>query len=118
MFFKKIFFIIAFLIFSVVSFLPSAGMAQELEPFVVIFLGTKHFSEVDLLAKNIKKISSVKKFVQSVSSQNHIQYAGAFSGDGESLVADIEGLSADSFSVQSKDDKTRGLVITLKKIKD
>lgn len=114
----------AAVIIAAVFFLPlcsnaadeNAARAPEDTPFTVIITGSRSYSDIDLMKKNIARISSVKKFSQTVASQKHIQFAGLFRGDSDQLVADIEGLAADRFDVQSKKDKLRGLVITLRKI--
>lgn len=95
---------------------PSAMQAPAgVQPFTIIISGTRSYSDIDSVRKSIQKIPSMQKFVETVSSQNHVQFVGLFTGDPNSLVASIEGVAADRFEIQSKDDKTRGLVITLRK---
>lgn len=96
---------------------PVGTPAQaQSENFTVILLGTRHYSDADIIKKNIQKLPSVKNFQPSISSQKHVEFSGTFSGDKDSFVADIESLAADRFVIQSKNDKNRGLVITLRKI--
>ena len=85
-------------------------------PFTLIIMGTRHYPDVDVMRRNIARISLMQRFVPTVAAQNHLQFAGAFGGAEEALVADIRGLAADRYEVQTRQDKTRGLVITLRKI--
>lgn len=87
------------------------------EPFTVIFLGSKSYSDTDIIVKNIRQIAGVRNFSTSVSSQNHTEYIGLYNGDPKKLVDDISGLSIDRFDVQSRNDRNLGTVITLRKIK-
>ena len=84
--------------------------------FTVIMLGTRHYADADVMRRNIAKIPSMQRFSQTISSQKHLQFVGLFGGDESSLIADIEGLAADRFEIQTRQDKSRGLVITLRKI--
>lgn len=85
-------------------------------PFSLLIVGTRHYADADVMSKNIRRIQKVQRLVQTVSSQNHVQFAGVYGGAPESLLADIQGLAQDRFEVQSRDDQARGLVITLRKI--
>ena len=84
----------------------------------ILIVGTKHFSDVNIIHKNIKKNNSIQNLLQTVSSQNHIALTGTFSGSADSVIADIEGLAQDRYEVQKKNDKNQGLIITLRKIAD
>ena len=94
----------------------SAAPAASGTAFTLVMLGTRHYADADVLRRNIAKIPSMQRFTQTVSSQKHLQFIGLFSGDEASLIADIEGLAADRFEVQKRQDKAQGLVITLRKI--
>ena len=85
-------------------------------PFTLIIMGTRHYADVDVMRRNIARIALMQRFVQTVAAQNHLQFTGAFGGAEDALVADIRGLAADRYEVQTREDKTRGLVITLRKI--
>lgn len=100
------------------ALLTPFGTFAQMQPenFTIILLGTKHYSDVDIIKKNIQKLSSVKNFQPLISSQKHVEFSGTFSGDKDSFVADVESLATDRFVIQSKNDKNRGLVITLRKI--
>lgn len=89
----------------------SAGVV----PFTIIISGTRSYADIDSVRKSMQKISTIQKFVETVSSQNHVQFTGVFTGDPNTLITNIENAVADRFDVQSKDDKTRGLVITLRR---
>lgn len=88
----------------------------EITPFTLLIVGTRHYSDVDVIRTNLKKMPSVHEFVEKISSQNHIEFSGTYSGDDNSLIEDIQSLAADRYIVQSKSYKDRGLVITLRKI--
>lgn len=90
--------------------------APESTPFTLLIVGTRHFSDVDVVKTNIQKMPAVRGFAQKVSSQNHIEFSGTYSGNVDSLVEDIEGLAMDRYTVQSKSYKDRGLVVTMRKI--
>jgi hypothetical protein len=85
-------------------------------PFTLLIMGTRHYSDVDVMRRNIARIAFMQRFVQTVAAQNHLEFAGSFGGAEEALVADVRGLAADRYDVQTRQDKTRGLVITLRKI--
>lgn len=90
--------------------------SPEAMPFTLIVVGTRHYSDVDVMRRNIARIPMMRKFVQTVSSQKHVQFSGSFSGTEEGLVEDIRGLAAERFDVGTRKDKSLGLVITLRKI--
>lgn len=96
----------------------SPAVAPEGVPtaFTLLIVGTRHYSDITVMEKNIRRIPKMQRLVQTVSNQNHVQFTGTYSGDADSLLADIQGLAADRFEVQSRDDRARGLVITLRKI--
>lgn len=101
---------------SVTARAQSEGVAIEPISFTLIIVGTKHYQDADIMRRNIARIPLMQRFTPIVSSQNHIQFTGIFGGSREGLLSDIQGLAADRFELQSRDDKIRGLVITLRKI--
>ncbi|MFH1829869.1 MAG: hypothetical protein ABH871_03730 [Pseudomonadota bacterium] len=92
---------------------PDPGLSS---PFTLIILGTRSASDIELIRKNIKSLAYIKGFSPSQVSQRHLEFTGSFVGSEETFLADIESLSADRFEVNSKDDRERGLVVTLRKI--
>ena len=90
--------------------------AAEATPFTLIIVGTRHYSDVDVMRRNIARIPLMRRFVQAVSSQKHIQFLGLFGGTEEGLLEDIRGLASDRFDVGIRKDRTLGLVVTLKKM--
>lgn len=92
---------------------PSSQAGHD--SFTLLVLGTRRFADIDLLRKTLKQLASVKHLQPSVSSQNHLQFVGLYTGDPQSLIGDIERVAADRFEVRAKEDSSRGLVITLKK---
>ncbi|HPQ80630.1 MAG TPA: hypothetical protein PLZ86_02785 [bacterium] len=113
-------------VFAAAVILVSPSVAQEVSsssyaeysPFTLIIMGTRHYSDVDVMRRNVAKIPSVRKLVQTVSSQQHVQFAGEFSGEEDPVISDIKGLAADRFDVRTRHDKKLGFVITLRKIED
>lgn len=103
---------------------PSRGAAEEpvaaseipQTAFTLLIVGTRHYADVEVMRKNVGRIPKMQRLVETVSSQNHLQFSGLYGGEVDSLIADIQGLAADRFDVQARDDKARGLVITLRKI--
>lgn len=91
------------------------AVSNEPLPFTILIVGTRHYSDVDVIKLNIQKMPSVRNFTQKIASQNHTEFGGIYSGDVETLTQDIEGLAADRFEVKTKNYKDRGLVITLRK---
>ena len=85
-------------------------------PFTLIIMGTRHYPDVDVMRRNIARMPLMQRFVQTVAAQNHLQFAGAFGGAEAALIADVQGLAADRYEVQTRQDKARGLIITLRKI--
>lgn len=96
----------------------SSSVSPAVVPFTLIIVGTRHYSDVDVMRRNVARIPAMQRLVPTVSSQKHLQFAGVFGGSEESLLSDIEGLASDRFEVKTRQDKTRGLVITLRKIMD
>ena len=90
--------------------------AVEQYTFRVIILGTRRGSDIEVIRKNVEKLAYVSLFVPSLVSQKHIEFEGMSTGDKETLIADIESLAQDRYEFKSKDDRRRGLVITLRKI--
>ena len=88
----------------------------EPQPFSVIILGTRSGPDIELIRKNVEKLAYVSLFVPASVSQRHLEFAGKYAGEEETLVADIESLSQDRYDVKAKHKGNRGLVITLRKI--
>lgn len=86
------------------------------ETFRIIILGTRSGPDIELIRKNVEKLPYVSLFVPSSVSQRHLEFEGKFTGEEDTLVADVESLSQDRYEVKSKRDSKRGLVITLRKI--
>ena len=86
------------------------------EPFRIIILGTRKASDIELIRKNVEKLPYVSLFVPSSVSQRHLEFKGKYAADQETLIADIESLSQDRYEVKSKNDRRKGLVITVRKI--
>lgn len=85
-------------------------------PFTLIIVGTRHLPDIDVIKRNVQRIAGVGRLVPAVSSQNHLQFKGTFSGTREALVADIEGLAAERFDLKANDDPSGSLIITLRKM--
>jgi hypothetical protein len=94
----------------------SSYQAAEETPFTLIILGTRNSDDVTIVKQNFSKLPTVKKFVPSLESQKHIEFVGFFTGSADSLAAEAKGLAGDRFETGSKNDKNRGLVITMRKI--
>ncbi|MFA4875003.1 MAG: hypothetical protein WC956_04815 [bacterium] len=94
----------------------SSASQHETTPFILIILGTRNSGDVDVIRKNVSRLPYVKKFVPLFESQKHIEFLGGLSGSTDTLVADVRSLAADRYEMESRDDKRRGLVITLRKI--
>lgn len=92
-----------------------SNAVNEPLPFTLLIVGTRHYSDVDVIKSNLQKMPSVRNFTQKIASQNHMEFGGIYSGDALTLIQDIEGLAADRFEVKTKNYKDRGLVITLRK---
>lgn len=90
----------------------------EQTPFVLAITGTRHRADVEAISKNAARIRGVSGLIETSASQNRVEFSGVYSGDVQSLLADIEGLAQDRFEVHSKPDKGGRLVITLRKLKD
>lgn len=84
--------------------------------FTLLIVGTRHFSDIEVIKTNLQKMPAVHGFAQKISSQNHIEFSGTYSADRDSLIEDIQSLAADRYVVQTKYYKDRGLMITLRKI--
>ncbi len=96
---------------------PAASSAAEsTTPFTIIFLGTRVAGDVDVIRRNVSRLPSVRVLVPLMESQMHVEYFGALAGSEESLIADIQSLAADRFDVESRNTRSQGLVITLKKM--
>lgn len=94
----------------------AAATPAEAVPFTLIISGTRHYQDAEVIRGNIARSPAVQRLVPTVSSQNHLQFSGAFRGDPEGFVADIQGLASDRFEVGSREDPARGLIITLRKM--
>lgn len=90
--------------------------AVEAVSFTLIISGTRHYQDIEVIARNISRLPLMQRLAPSVSSQNHVQFMGLFGGQQEALLADLRGLAADRYEVQSRNDDARGLLITLRKI--
>ncbi len=96
---------------------PSASSYQsQTTPFTLIILGTRDAGDVQVIRKNLTRLPSVKSLIPSFESQKHIEFFGALAGSAENLEADVRSLAADRYSMEVRDDKRRGLVITLSKL--
>lgn len=99
-----------------ISILFFAVSAHAEETFRIFVLGTRHFSDVDVITKNIRGMKSVKRYIPSVSNQKHMEFTGALEGDKDTFIEDIKSLSLDRFDVSVKDSQSKGLAITLRKM--
>lgn len=95
----------------------SVCAAENTQDFKVLILGTRHFSDVDVITKNIRSMKNVKRYIPSVSNQKHLEFTGTLEGDNDTFIEDIKSLSLDRFDVSVKDSQSRGLVITLRKMR-
>lgn len=115
---KRIFKITLALVFIFIS--SSAGAQASAPPqplkFKLIILGTRYFSDVDVIKKGLSRSPYATRIVPSEISQRHIEYEGTLAGPAESFVADITGLSQNRFNVESRYDQDKMLIVTLRKI--
>jgi len=84
--------------------------------FTLLILGTRHRSDVDIIKNNLVKSRMVKNFIPLAISQKHLEYTGSFLGPIDNLLADIRDLSLNRFSVETRYEDNRNLIITLRKL--
>lgn len=101
--------------------ISSSSGAQTVAPsqplkFKLIILGTRYFSDVDVMKKGLSRSPYATRIVPSEISQRHLEYEGTLTGPAESFIADITGLSQNRFDVESRYDRDNILVVTLRKI--
>lgn len=94
-----------------------SGLLVIVLRFTLLIVGSKHFSDVDMVRQNLKNLPNVSQLGPSISSQNHIQMQGVFSGDAGLLANEIRAFTADRFDVATRDSDNGEVIITLRKIK-
>lgn len=104
-----------FILISPFSGAQTATPSQPLK-FKLIILGTRYFSDVDVMKKGLSRSPYAARIVPSEISQRHLEYEGTLAGPAESFIADITGLSQNRFDVESRYDRDNILVVTLRKI--
>ena len=95
-----------------------ASSHEEVEgyPFSLIIVGTRSAADIDIIKRNLADRPYVKLLVPTVVSQRHLEFAGSHTGDEATLIADVESLASDRYDMVTRQDRRRGLVITLRKI--
>ncbi len=94
----------------------ASAPSADTTPFTIIIMGTRNFGEVDQVRKNLSRLSTVRLIVPLMESQQHVELFGAMTSTADQLLADIRSLSADRYNVESRNDRERGLIVTLKKL--
>jgi len=98
---------------------PLAAAAPPISsPLTVILLGTRYPQDVDIIRQHLLEHPSVLRFVPSAASQGRLEFSGAFTGDADALLAEIRGLAVDRYELTATNDAARGLVLTLRKMRD
>lgn len=87
-------------------------------PFALIILGTRNSQDVDVIRQNLSHLVFVKMLVPSFQGQKHIEFEGQYAGPKETLIAEVKTLISDRYDMETRDDKSRGVVITLRKIQN
>lgn len=95
---------------------PVAPSPPRAISFSLLIIGTRYFTDVDVITKNLKALATMKHFVPVLSSQRHAKFSGRFLGTEEALLADIRSLAADRFEMETRQDVKEGLIITLRKM--
>lgn len=111
--------VVVLIVFAAFSFRVAAeeqAPADASSSLKILILGTRHYSDFESIKNSLQKSKYIRGLSEAVASQNHIELNGTFSGDAETLFADVKSLAADRFDVQKKSEKGAGVVITLKKI--
>jgi hypothetical protein len=85
-------------------------------PLTIIFLGTRHYSDINPIITSLKGLQHVIELTPSLESQSRLEFVGFFTGPRRSLRADIASLIADRFTLEEREDGGSALVVTLKKI--
>jgi hypothetical protein len=84
--------------------------------FTLIILGTRHYSDVDVVISNLKNLPYIDRIVPTLTSQMRQEFEGSFQHNEGDLIADVRSLAADRFDLETRTDDPSGLVITLRKI--
>jgi hypothetical protein len=84
--------------------------------FTLIVLGTRHYSDVNVVISNLKNLPYVDRIVPTLTTQMRQEFEGSFQRKEGDLVADVRSLAADRFDLETRADDPSGLVITLRKI--
>ncbi|MFA4972775.1 MAG: hypothetical protein WC683_09190 [bacterium] len=86
--------------------------------FTVIILGTRSAQDVEVIEKNLRALPYVTLFIPTMVSQMHLEFEGSMAAEDDVMIADVASLAADRYDVVAKRESKRGLVITLRKIKE
>ena len=111
--------VIATVLYSLAAFSAETGTDEGAgSRFTVVILGTRNADDVKVIEKNLRKLPQVKLFVPTMVSQQHLEFEGSMTTGDDAMIADVQSLAQDRYDVVAKRESKRGLVITLRKIKE
>jgi hypothetical protein len=85
--------------------------------FKIVILGTRYYSDANTIKSGLSRSPSVQSLSPTVVTQKHVEYVGQYTGAGEGLISDVQGLALNRFEVESNRDKAGLVTITLRKLK-
>ncbi len=93
------------------------GQSQvEGTPFTIIFLGTRHYGDINPIVASLKGLPHINGLIPSLESQSRLEFNGFFTGPKRSFRADVASLAANRFSMNEDPNNAQSLTLTLKKI--
>ena len=95
---------------------PSAEPPSTTRPFTLIVLGTRHYQDVDVIVGTLKGLPYIDRIVPTFTSQLRQEFEGSYQHKEGDLIADVRGLAADRFHVETRPEELSGVVITLRKM--
>lgn len=94
------------------------GEAPPLNPKQAIkisIVGTSSYGDVKFIVDGIKRSGQVNKLVTSLSGRGLVELSGAFIGDPETVISDLQNLSQDRFEFEVTQ-REPILLLTLRKL--
>jgi hypothetical protein len=80
--------------------------------------GTRSGADVEAILGGLRTAPEITSLSPSGASQGRLEYRGTFRGSAEDLATDVRSLAVDRFDVSVHDDPARGLILTLRKLRD
>jgi len=113
--------LLLFLLLIQISPTPAQTLNQEQSqvggaPFTIIFLGTRHYGDINPIIASLKGLPHINGLTPSMESQSRLEFNGFFTGSRRSFRADVASLAANRFSMNEDLNDGRSLILTLKKI--